>query len=110
MQARIIKVNQEYFIESKLFDQVNLDKITQNNQQYNNVDGIEKKLTRFHIYPKTEFSCKQTTPFYKTQSSEKLVEYENSFDMKTEKLIINPTQTYKNYEDENSYIPVTFHF
>ena len=89
-------------------DKVNLDKIRQNRNRYNNINGIENKLTGFQIDPKTEFACKYKTPIYKTQYPETLVEYEKIFDMKIGKLKSNPYPMYHNKNDENSYIPVTF--
>ena len=50
------------------------------------IDGIENKLSRFQIYPETEIACKYPKPFFKTQYSKTLVEYEKSFGMKTGKL------------------------
>ena len=67
---------------------------------------MENKLIRFQIYPETELACKYNKPFYKTQYSEVLVEYEQSFDMTTGKLITIPHATHDTTSDENSYIPI----
>ena len=108
MHTRMLKFRQYYFIASTSFEKVNPDKIRSKGYRHINIDGIEKKLTRFQIYPETEVACKYETPIYKTQYTEILFEYEKYFDMKTGSLIINPTQTYKIHDDENSYITVTF--
>ena len=42
-----------------------IDQIKQNRKRYNNIDGIENKLTHFQIYPETELACKFKTPLYK---------------------------------------------
>ena len=67
---------------------------------------MNKKLTRFQNYSETELACKYNKPFYKTQYSEILVEYEQGSDMNTGKLIINPHATHYLTSDENSYITV----
>ena len=105
----MIKFHQQYFIESILYDIVNREKIRQNNNCYNKINGIENKLTLFQMHPETELACKYKNPRYKTQNSEIFVEYEKCFDMNKGKLIINPNPThYISNHDENSYIPVTF--
>ena len=81
----MIKLHQKYFIESIPYDNVNPEKMLQNNNRYNNISGIENKLTRFQIYPETELACKYKTPLYKTQYSEILVEYKKGFEMNTGK-------------------------
>ena len=80
IHARRIKVRQKDFIELIPYDEVNPDKIRQNRNCYNSIDGIENKLKRFEVYPETEITCK-----YKTQYSKLFVEYKKSFDMKTGK-------------------------
>ena len=65
-------------------------------------------MTRFQIYPETEFACKYTKPLYKTQYSEILVEYEDGFDMNTGKIIIHEMATSYSTTDKNSYVPVQF--
>ena len=85
-----------------------IDQIKHNRKRYNNIDGIENKLTRFQIYPETELACKFKTPLYKEQYSQIFVKYEKHFDMKTGKLLNNPYPTYHNKNDKNSYIPVNF--
>ena len=65
-------------------------------------------MTRFQIYPETKLAFKYNKPLYKTQYSEILVEYEDGFDMKTGKLIINEMATSRSTTDEKSYVPVKF--
>ena len=69
------------------------DQIKQNRKRYNNIDGIEKKLTRFQIYPETELACKFKTPLYKTLYSEILVQCEKSFDVDDYTLFPTPSWT-----------------
>ena len=108
--ARMILFHQKHFIESIPYDKVNPDKIRQNRNRSNNIDGIENELTRFQIYPETELACKYKTPLYKTQYSNIFVEYKKSFDMVTGKLINNPNLTFHSSKDENSYIPKKKYF
>ena len=104
----MIKFYQKNFIESISYNEVNPEKIRQNNQFFQNISNIEIKLTRFQIYPETEFACKYNTPLYKTQYSENLVEYEKGFDINTGNVIIMPNLTHHiSKSDENSFIPVT---
>ena len=65
-------------------------------------------MKRFQIYPETELACKYTKPLHKTQYSEVLVEYEDSFDMNTGKLIKPQMAASHSTTDENSYVPVIF--
>ena len=58
------------------------------------------------MHNRNELACKYNKPFYKTQYSEVLVEYEQGFDMNTGKLIIHLQATLHSTCDENSYIPV----
>ena len=58
IHARMIKFHPNYFIESIFYDKVNPDKIRQNRKRYNNIDGIENKLTRFQVYSEIELACK----------------------------------------------------
>ena len=104
----MIKFHQKYFIDSTPVDQVNPHKIKQKNQQNKNIEGKEIKLLRFQINLETKVACRYKTPQYRTQNWEIFDKYEKNFDMKTGKLIINPIQTYKNYNDKTSYIPETF--
>ena len=86
----MIKFHQKYFIESIPFEKV---KPTQRgSNKFRNIHNIENKLTRFQIYHETEFACKYKNPLYKTQYSEILVEYDEGFDMTTEKKKLTPTQ------------------
>ena len=108
IHARMIQFYQKNFIESISYNEVNPEKIRQNNQFFQNISNIEIKLTRFQIYPETELACKFNIPLYKLQYSENLVEYKNSFDMNTGNLIIMPNLTHHiSKSDKNSYIPVT---
>ena len=66
-------------------------------------------MTRFQVYPETELAFKNTKPLYKTQYSEILVKYEDSFDMNTGKIIIHQMATSHSNTDENSLVPVKFH-
>ena len=91
------KISQKYFIESISFEDVSPDQLRHSN-----------KLTRFQIYPETEFVSKYNKPLYKTQYSEILVEYEDDFAMKTGKLIIHEMATSRLTTDENLYVPVKF--
>ena len=63
-------------------------------------------MTRFQIYSETELECKYNKPFYKTQYSEILVEYEQGFVMNTGKLIIHHHAIHYSTSHEYSYIPV----
>ena len=85
-----------------------IDQIKQNRKRYNNIDGIENKITRFQIYPETELARNYITPFYKTQVSEVFVKNEKGFDSKTGKLLNNPYPTYHNKNCKKSYIPFFF--
>ena len=59
----MIKFHQKYFIESIPCDEVNPEKIRQNNQRwFKSIINIENKLLRFQIYPETEIACKYNTP------------------------------------------------
>ena len=102
----MMKFHQKYFVESIPFENVNPGKLTHCNYNFRNIHNIENKLTRFQIYPETEFACKYNKPLYKTQYSEILVEYEQGFDMNTKKVKKNPHATHHTTNDENSYIPV----
>ena len=64
-------------------------------------------MTRFQIYPESDFACKYNKTLYKTQYSEFLVEYEQLFDMNTGKLItIQQAPHHSTTNDESSYISV----
>ena len=102
----MIKIHQNYFIESIPSENVKPDQIRQSNYKFRNNHNIENKLTLFQIYPETKLACKYTKQFYKTQYSEILVEYEQGFDMNTGNLTIHPMATSHSTIDENSYIPV----
>ena len=104
----MITFHQTFFIESIPFEDVNPDQIRQSNYKFRNIHNIEKKMTRFQIYPETELACKYTKPLYKTQYSEFPVEYEDGFDMKTGKLVIHQMGTSHSATDENSYVSVKF--
>ena len=65
-------------------------------------------MTRFQTYLETELACKNTEQLYKTQYSEILVEYEDGFDMNTEKLITYQIGTSHSTTDKKSYVPVKF--
>ena len=75
----MVKLHQNYFIESILFEKVNSNKKKLNPQDHKNIDGIENNLTPFQNYPETKVACKCTTSLYETQYSEILVEYKKSF-------------------------------
>ena len=79
----MIKFHQKYFFESLSFEDVNPDQLRHSKYRFRNIHKIEKKMTRFQVYPETELACKYTKPLYKTQYSEILVEYEEVFDMIT---------------------------
>ena len=76
---------------------------------FKNIHDIENQLTRFHVYQETEFACKYSNPLYKTQYSEKLVEYEKGFDMTTEKIKFDPYATSHPINEGTSYVPVKFY-
>ena len=65
IHARMIKFLQKYFIESIPYEDVNPDQIRTINPQLKNIHKIEKKLTRFQIYPETELACKYNSQFTK---------------------------------------------
>ena len=102
------KFHQKYFIESIPFQEVNPDQIRNKNNKFRNLHNVEKKLTRFQIYPETELACKYKKPIYKTQYSEILVEYEHGFDMNTGHLIVDPMATSHSLTDGNPYVSVKF--
>ena len=80
----MIKFHQKYFIESILFEDVRPDHLRHSNYKFRNIHNRENKLTHFQIYTETELASKNNKPFYKTQYSEILVEYEDGFDMNQE--------------------------
>ena len=87
---------------------MNPEKVRQNDYEFKNTLNIENKLLRFQIYSETELDCKYSTPLYKTQYWENLVEYEQGFDMNTGKLVIIDYLTdHPSNQDEHSYLPVT---
>ena len=86
----MIKCHEKYFIESIPYEQVNPSH--KRSIDFKNINNIENKLTRFQIYHETEFACRYRNPFYKTQYSEILVEYEKGFDMTTGKKNLTFTQ------------------
>ena len=96
------------FIESIPYEDLNPDQIRTTNQKFRKIHDTENKLTRFQVYPGTEFACKYKKPIYKTQYSEILVEYENGFDMNTGNLIVHPMATSRSFTDENPYVSVKF--
>ena len=63
--ATMIKFHQKYFIESILYENVNPGKITHANYKFRNIHNLEKKMTRFQIYPETELGCKYNKYFRK---------------------------------------------
>ena len=85
---------------------MNPEKLRHSNYRFRNFHNIGNKLTRFQKHPETELACKNNKPFYKTQYSANLFEYEQSFDMETGKKIINPHATLYSTSDKNSYIPI----
>ena len=100
------KISWYNFIESIPYEQVNPSRKQCND--FRSIHDIENKLTRFQIYPETEFACKYRNPLYKTQYSEILVEYEKGFDMTTGKMKFNPYTTSHPIKAGTSYIPVNF--
>ena len=100
----MIKIHQKYFIESIPFEKVNPIEILSTN--FRKTHNIEKKLTRFQIIHETEFAFKYKNPLYKTQYSEKLVEYDKGFDMTTGKIKFDPYATHHLKNEDTSYIPV----
>ena len=80
--------------------------IRSENHKFRNIHDKENKLTRSKIHPETELACKYNKPIYKTQYSENLFEYENSFDMNTVNFIVHPMVTSHSFTDENSYVSV----
>ena len=98
----MIKFHEKYFIESIPFKKVNPFQKIQHNTKFRNIH----RLTRFQIYHETEFACKYKNPFYKTQYSEILVEYDEGFDMTTGKTKYDPYATHHSINEDTSYIPV----
>ena len=92
----MIKFNQKHFILWILFEKYNPDWIKSNQQNYNFINCIENKLTRFQICLEKGVACNYLTPLCKTEYSEILVEYEKRFGMKTGKLSIDPAHPYQN--------------
>ena len=99
-------------ISSKIFYRTNTVRRCQpesnktKNTKFRNIHIIKNKLTRFQIYQETDFVCRYRNPLYKTQSSEILVEYKQSFDMNTEKIIQDPHAIHHSPNEGTSYIPV----
>ena len=104
----MIKFHHKSFIQSIPFEKANPDQIRNRNNKFRKLHNIEKKLTRFQIYPETELAFKYKKPIYKTQYLEILVEYEHGFDMKTGHLIVDPMATSPSLTDGNPYISVKF--
>ena len=102
----MIKFHEKQFIESIPYEQRNPSRKQSTN--FRNIHNIENKLKRFQIYQETEIACKYRNPLYKTQYSEKLVEYEKGFDMTTGKLKFDPHATGHPLNEGTSYIPVNF--
>ena len=107
IHARMIKFHENYFIESIPYEQVNPSHKQSND--FKNIHDIENKLTRFQIYHETESACKYSNPFYKTQYSKILVEYEKGFDMTTGKVKFDPYATSHPINEGTSYVPVNFY-
>ena len=107
IHARMIKFLEKYFIESIPYEEVKPSHKRSNN--FKNSHDIEKKLTRFQIYQKTEFACKYTNPVHKTQYSEILVEYEKGFDMTTGKVKFDPYATGHHINEGTPYTTVNFY-
>ena len=102
----MIKFHNKFFIESIPYEQVSPSHKRSND--FKNPHDIENKLTIFQFYQETEFACKYANPLYKTQYSEILVEYEQGFDMTTEKTKINPHSIAHYKNDRKPYTPVIF--
>ena len=102
----MIKFHEKYFIESIPYEHVSPSR--KQSTDFKNIHDIENKLTRFQIYHETEFACKYRNPFYKTQYSEILVEYEKGFDMTFGKIKFDPYATSHPRNEGTSYIPVNF--
>ena len=102
----MIKVHEKHFIESIPYEQVNPSR--KQSYDFRNIHDIENDLTRFQIYQETEIACKYRNPFYKTQYSEILVEYEKGFDMTTGKIKFDLYATSHPLNEGTSYIPVNF--
>ena len=100
------KFHDTFFIESIPYEQVNPSHKLSTN--FRKKHDIENKLTRFQIYQETEFACKFANPLYKTQYSEILVEYEQGFDMTTEKIKVIPHATAIFKNEGKPYTPVNF--
>ena len=106
IHARMIKIYEKKFIESIPYEQVNQSR--KQSTDFRSIHIIENNLTRFQIYQETEIASKYRNPLYKTQYSEKLVEYEKGFDMTTEKIKFDPYATGHPLNEGTSYIPVNF--
>ena len=106
IHARMIKFHQKHFLESIPYEDVSPDQTILGSFKFRNLHNVEKKLTRFQIYPETELACNYNKPLYKRQCSKILVEYDQGFDMITGQLIIHTMATHHSTSDENSYIPV----
>ena len=105
----MIIFHEKYFIDSIPFENFNPKQKKQHNTKFRNIHNIEKKLTLFQTYHKIQFACKYKNPLYKTQYSEKLVEYDDGFDMTTGKIKYNPYATHKTINKGTPYIPVNLH-
>ena len=77
-----------------------------NSFQFKNIHSIEKKLTRFQIYPEIELACKNSKTLFRNHYSEIFIQYEKDLDLKTGKLIIDIADTNQNRDDDKSYIPL----
>ena len=78
----------------------------QHSTKFRNIYDIEDKLTHFPFYHETKFACKYKNPFYKTQYSEILVEYDKGFDMTTGKTKYDPYAAHPPINEDTSYIAV----
>ena len=56
--ARMIKVLENFFLESIPFNQLHPDRRRPDEKPYRNIQGTEHKLTRFQLHPETELACK----------------------------------------------------
>ena len=63
----MIKFHQKYLIETIPYEEVNPNKIRQNDYAFRNIHNKENKLTSFQIYPETELACKYNKPLHKTE-------------------------------------------
>ena len=63
----MIKFREKHFMETIPFDKLNHDQIRSIRQKYQNLEGLQNKLTRFQVYPETKVACQYSKAFSKLE-------------------------------------------